>query len=833
MNNTMDSISQKNQTTGYLSDEIVKNVDQSKSLTGFDDESHDDHTSVSNIVENSAENPMMDRVQLALREQLLKTYDRVKRELLEQEEGLKKSRREREDSGVQLYGLQQQLAALQNNVEITEREHSLLAEKRLDESEVLKELKKTQNSLMKESQAIKKKLQASQSEQFSLNETIRQIKRYNEEVKSEIAVTKRHADKAEEAVKELEKGKQEQDTYIDSLNEQIKRLESDVSLTDERIDLQEQETTESKALLQETFAELDQLIVEKKFLVQQWKSSIVALNRRDEALSLAEKDLKEAISKSKEYKTEAAGLEKEINNAKAKNETLNSSKEKFENELKFLEETILNLEEEKEILSQKYEMLQQSITRTSEEESAIQSRTKKIQRDIASINYRVEATIRDRHAIEEQIGSSKHEQASFSKATKNLLKQDKTLLQRIHGIEIENAGIQNELARVKIDALNTEAHNTQLQEKQSESLEVLTEKDSDIERLQTEIRRRNDEIEKKMNQVDKLNRKYNKMVSETDEPECLGPLEATIKSLGKSIEKEKEEVKQIQRGIAVNQSKLVQTISETDSIQERNIEVNAKLNILTQKKVRVLNDIHLNECELKATETNINGMHKDMILLNDLINKNTKDHMDINDENRLREKEFIQELKDIEADYLDMDAKITNLTKEKDEMLESIIHTEKKVLEWEKNIQLEKETRSALDSSEEVKEMKGMEKEIHRMKHHLEHISREQEKMIREMENAIHKKEDIAVKYSNRIGCKSFGSSLSNLKEARKSTVSMNTITNAELKKKTVDLKHHLRQINNQILSVCQQFDIEKCVFDMKLYYCCLKTTLTLVFYSE
>lgn len=799
----MDSISQKNQTTGYLSDEIVKNVDQSKSLTGFDDESHDDHTSVSNIVENSAENPMMDRVQLALREQLLKTYDRVKRELLEQEEGLKKSRREREDSGVQLYGLQQQLAALQNNVEITEREHSLLAEKRLDESEVLKELKKTQNSLMKESQAIKKKLQASQSEQFSLNETIRQIKRYNEEVKSEIAVTKRHADKAEEAVKELEKGKQEQDTYIDSLNEQIKRLESDVSLTDERIDLQEQETTESKALLQETFAELDQLIVEKKFLVQQWKSSIVALNRRDEALSLAEKDLKEAISKSKEYKTEAAGLEKEINNAKAKNETLNSSKEKFENELKFLEETILNLEEEKEILSQKYEMLQQSITRTSEEESAIQSRTKKIQRDIASINYRVEATIRDRHAIEEQIGSSKHEQASFSKATKNLLKQDKTLLQRIHGIEIENAGIQNELARVKIDALNTEAHNTQLQEKQSESLEVLTEKDSDIERLQTEIRRRNDEIEKKMNQVDKLNRKYNKMVSETDEPECLGPLEATIKSLGKSIEKEKEEVKQIQRGIAVNQSKLVQTISETDSIQERNIEVNAKLNILTQKKVRVLNDIHLNECELKATETNINGMHKDMILLNDLINKNTKDHMDINDENRLREKEFIQELKDIEADYLDMDAKITNLTKEKDEMLESIIHTEKKVLEWEKNIQLEKETRSALDSSEEVKEMKGMEKEIHRMKHHLEHISREQEKMIREMENAIHKKEDIAVKYSNRIGCNSFGSSLSNLKEARKSTVSMNTITNAELKKKTVDLKHHLRQINNQILSVC------------------------------
>ena len=58
-------------------------------------------------VEELKKNPLMDRLQTALRQQLQKTHERVKRELREQEELLRSAKEEREECGVQLCGTQQ------------------------------------------------------------------------------------------------------------------------------------------------------------------------------------------------------------------------------------------------------------------------------------------------------------------------------------------------------------------------------------------------------------------------------------------------------------------------------------------------------------------------------------------------------------------------------------------------------------------------------------------------------------------------------------------------------------------------------------------------------
>lgn len=62
----------------------------------------------------------------------------------------------------------------------------------------------------------------------------------------------------------------------------------------------------------------------------------------------------------------------------------------------------------------------------------------------------------------------------------------------------EEANLQNEEARVRVDSLNTEAHNLQLKETLRRSEEELNSKDRLIEKYQTEIRQRGDEIEKKV-----------------------------------------------------------------------------------------------------------------------------------------------------------------------------------------------------------------------------------------------------------------------------------------------------------------------------------------------
>lgn len=65
----------------------------------------------------------------------------------------------------------------------------------------------------------------------------------------------------------------------------------------------------------------------------------------------------------------------------------------------------------------------------------------------------------------------------------------------------EEANLQNEEARVRVDSLNTEAHNLQLRETMRRSEEELNSKDRLIEKYQTEIRQRGDEIEKKVGRL--------------------------------------------------------------------------------------------------------------------------------------------------------------------------------------------------------------------------------------------------------------------------------------------------------------------------------------------
>ena len=62
-------------------------------------------------IQEFAQDPMMERVLATLYEQLKRTYDRVMVEMLDRDEALRKIKGEREEVGVQLYGMQQQVSS--------------------------------------------------------------------------------------------------------------------------------------------------------------------------------------------------------------------------------------------------------------------------------------------------------------------------------------------------------------------------------------------------------------------------------------------------------------------------------------------------------------------------------------------------------------------------------------------------------------------------------------------------------------------------------------------------------------------------------------------------
>eukprot|EP00578_Thalassiosira_sp_NH16_P021709 CAMPEP_0181089282 /NCGR_PEP_ID=MMETSP1071-20121207/7220_1 /TAXON_ID=35127 /ORGANISM="Thalassiosira sp., Strain NH16" /LENGTH=284 /DNA_ID=CAMNT_0023171221 /DNA_START=161 /DNA_END=1015 /DNA_ORIENTATION=+ len=111
--------------------------------------------------------------------------------------------------------------------------------------------------------------------------------------------------------------------------------------------------------------------------------------------------------------------------------------------------------------------------------------------------------------------------------------------------------------------------------------------------------------------------------------------------------------------------------------------------------------------------------------------------------------EFERELAELDQQSTRLESQIAEVQSNKKKMLNEINATEEKQQEWEKKIQVEKETHEELHNSKDAIDTQGMEKEIQRMKHRLESLLRTQEELLRNMELAIHKREDIAVKYKN------------------------------------------------------------------------------------
>ena len=676
-------------------------------------------------------------------EQLLQTRDRIRLELAEQEDALKESKRSREDAGIELYGMQQQLSRLQSNLKSVDERYETVSKERVDGQKKVLEAKERHAKKAKRSEDLRKESSRNQEELDGLLEKVRQAKKYNDAMKSEVAITRTVANKTKEDLKSRAKTKLDQDTYIDSLNTQVTRLEDDIALTEAQLRAQKEQSADADNMIRETTGALDKLASEQKRLVQQWNSSVVALGRRDQALAVATKALRKVQDSIKDLENENTRLERDIASLQESNDSVKIASDRLDNEIVYTENNITKVQSNLAALSEKFEMLQETLKSTNQEEKALVSEVSKIESEISTMNHKCELLIRERHKIEERISTIRHEQSSMSKVARNLAREEKSILAKIHDKEIESATILNEIARLDIDRLNTQAHNVQLEEKLKEELDLLKSTETRIDEQEGEIRRCNDEIEKKTIRVAKLNRAYNKMVEDCEDEEPTGPLEATIKSLSKEIEQETTDIRNLQREWLLKQTELIKTISKTNAIQEKDSDSNTRLGILRQKLLRLVQEIHTNEASMKSIDYKTRGLHTDITRLNDLIEQSARRQAEYENKIAVHAMEFESELTELDKQSTRLENQIAQVESNKKKMLDEIKDTEDQLKLWEKKIQVEKETQEELHTSKDAIDTKGMEKEIQRMKHRLESLVKTQEQLLRDMEVCIHKREDI------------------------------------------------------------------------------------------
>ncbi|KXZ41238.1 hypothetical protein GPECTOR_620g711 [Gonium pectorale] len=158
-----------------------------------------------------ADHPLLRRAQEALRSQFEANRSRLQEELREKANALKQAKAKREALGVELYGFQQNLAKLQLALEQTHQTYQVINRAREQCEEQLGQLRQQMAAEEGDTKGERGRVERFQLELDRLGATLKQVEEYNEAMKGEIAVTRRAAYAAEEAVQKLEKAKMEQD----------------------------------------------------------------------------------------------------------------------------------------------------------------------------------------------------------------------------------------------------------------------------------------------------------------------------------------------------------------------------------------------------------------------------------------------------------------------------------------------------------------------------------------------------------------------------------------------------------------------------------------------
>jgi len=698
------------------------------------------------------DHPLMERAQKALKEQLERNHNRVSLKLAEKEEEVSRMRKTREDVGVELYGLQQQLAKLQMTLERLYEKYNGNHASRTEVEAALEELKQQFEDAVDEENAIKKKFRTGQKDLDALNVQVQQVEAHNKNVEEDIMAVRRQAYAAEESMHDMEKGKQKQDILIDHLNKQIHSMNAEKETYKAQKLIQEKETATARETLHDANREMVKIKAEIREYLQKWKSGLIAMARRDFALKASEDALIAIGEQIRSINSEIMGYNDGINEIQQKKEELDQTTEHNKEELKKIRELIAELVDREERIKTQMATFRQSVEQTDRQLDNTQVDKARLADVVNELTRDIEKSLRQKQEIEDSIDEYLSDTTTLKHSSANILKSTKKVRMKTHSKELILGQLHNEIARVKVDVLNTEAVLKDLKENLKECEAVLKEKEQVIDGYEAEKKRRKDQIAKKQINVDRLNKKYDALMKNKgdDEKALTSPLETIIKGLVKDMENTRNDSMGLQQEWLKNQTQLVQLVNETANMNEVVEELQSRQTILSQKQLRIEAETKTKRERIRSIEKSVNGLQLEMTKLNRLIAVHKQLLEKLENDTYAEKMEFAGKLRNNEEDANMLEQKVKSLVDERNEIMESMKEMERQILLWERKIQLEIETQQALDPEYGRKEITEMKKEVHRMDVRKSQIKRKQEQIIKDVERAIAKRESIQLRNMGR-----------------------------------------------------------------------------------
>ncbi|KAI6653384.1 Coiled-coil domain-containing protein 40 [Oopsacas minuta] len=710
-------------------------------------EQDDDEGEEEDMLVLAPEHPLMRRVQEALKTQLTKKKEELRLQLYAEKEELKAAQKDREDVGVELYTIQQQLAKQQSTLESVQDEVADLSEKRNQEDRLLKDAREQHTKMIvfltqrqKEEVQMRKEAEEYASE-------VRMMENALQATKIDLAVTKRATDKALGDVAKAEEQKVQQDFYVDWLTDKVQKLRETIDLQQAQELAQTDQTRQVRDLLTQASTELEVLRLEKKQILQQWNSSLVGMQRRDEALAGIQQVRQENQDKLNTMHTEMSSYKRSIKQTQEKNEMLTGLVRLTDHELATLKKQLEVNAQQREALRIDYGTYTRTLHET--EQQLQRANTDKILKEnqLKALRTQSEREALEKIKLEDSVMETVMTQLTIDKASQRTGKDIDMSRKQVRELQSSAIKLENNIATKDLELSK---HSSQLKEltKILESYEKkLQGQNVLISRCEQEIHKQNTLIDRKQTKIDQLNKMIDKIISGREGAEQeLGPLELTINQLTKQVQASVEESQKLQNFWLREQSEMVRIVTST---QEQKINIDKLIKqmiILDQKKLRLDSNFEQEKVENREVAKSMSGLRKDMSKLHELLTHKRSEQENLEQGNLLIENDFIHSLKDAELESIRLQSQLNEVKEEKVRIVRSIIEAEEQVMLWEKKISLARETKDMLQKDYGEEEIQGMKAEIHRMHVRYDQLKRQQEKLIQDMEKAVYRREAIEKK---------------------------------------------------------------------------------------
>jgi chromosome segregation ATPase len=368
------------------------------------------------------------------------------------------------------------------------------------------------------------------------------------------------------------------------------------------------------------------------------------MQRRQEVLGSIEQAIIKENESIMSMENEISGFKTALNRLNVENESLQSLYDKLLAESNMLTSQIKTLDERRDILKQQYGNVQKLLDSCETDLKGVMQHRQTLTNEINGLKKKITSFQQKSIKIEKEIADQIQLQLGIEKSMSGTLKDARKITQSIHEKQSIIATCENQVAALKLEGYTSGNTIQQLREELKQFDETIHAKNSTIERYELEIRRSNDEMAKKQSEIDLLNKKLNQILTKSVE-EALGPLEATIHNLTKSLASKERECWDLQQFWLRNQNELVVTLKRSNETAEHISTSKMKLTILNRKKAALNQEFDNEEGEIKVHQRNIKALQNEMIKINTLVSKQSNLQAELEESNLGLEQEFRYRLK--------------------------------------------------------------------------------------------------------------------------------------------------------------------------------------------